>query len=75
MKPSPKSPTEIDPTALGETRINQEAIGARLRQLYDEVVNEPVPEEFLAILRKGDERESRTEAPEGDAPEDPANRS
>ena len=46
MKQSAKKPS-----SLGETRINQEAIGARLRQLFDDVVNEPVPDEFLDLLR------------------------
>ncbi len=45
-----------NPRAPGETRINQEAIGARLRQLFDDVVNEPVPDEFLELLRQADER-------------------
>ena len=31
-----------------------DAIGVRLRQMFDEVVNEPVPDEFLQILRKAD---------------------
>jgi hypothetical protein len=47
------SPTH--PPALVETRINQEAIGARLRELFDEVVSEPIPEEFLELLREADE--------------------
>ncbi len=50
MKQSAKKPS-----SLGETRINQEAIGARLRQLFDDVVNEPVPDEFLDLLRGVDE--------------------
>ena len=43
--------------ALDETRLRQQAIGVRLRQMFDEVVNEEVPEEFLEILRRADERE------------------
>ncbi len=46
------------PSSLGETRINQEAIGARLRQLFDDVVNEAVPDEFLDLLRDADESAS-----------------
>ena len=42
---------------LDETRLRQQAIGVKLRQMFDEVVNEPVPDEFLDILRRGDERE------------------
>lgn len=44
------------PTNLTEARINQEAIGAGLRQMFDEVVNEPIPDEFLELLRRADER-------------------
>ncbi|MES2724912.1 MAG: NepR family anti-sigma factor [Pseudomonadota bacterium] len=43
---------------LDEARLRQQAIGARLRQMFDEVVNEPVPDEFLDILRKADKRTS-----------------
>ncbi len=50
MKQSAKKPA-----SLGEARINQEAIGARLRQLFDDVVNERVPDEFLDLLRGADE--------------------
>ena len=42
--------------ALDEARLRQQAIGVRLRQMFDEVVNEEVPEEFLEILRRADER-------------------
>lgn len=42
--------------ALDEARLRQQAIGVRLRQMFDEVVNEDVPEEFLEILRRADER-------------------
>ncbi|WP_291840997.1 NepR family anti-sigma factor, partial [Brevundimonas sp.] len=28
----------------------------KLRHMFDEVVNEPVPDEFLDILRRADER-------------------
>jgi len=44
--------------ALDEARLRQQAIGARLRQMFDEVVNEPVPDEFLNILRQADKRSS-----------------
>jgi len=47
---SPLSPPP--PEALDEARLRQRAIGARLRQMFDEVVNEPVPDEFLEILRR-----------------------
>jgi hypothetical protein len=34
-----------------EARLRQQAIGVRLRQIFDDVVNEPVPDDFLEILR------------------------
>lgn len=39
-----------------EARLRQQAIGVKLRHMFDEVVNEPVPDEFLDILRRADER-------------------
>ena len=43
-------------SSLDEARLRQQAIGVKLRQLFDDVVAEPVPDEFLEILRRGDER-------------------
>lgn len=44
-------------SALDEARLRQQAIGAKLRQMFDDVVNEPVPDEFLDILRRIDTAE------------------
>ncbi|MFI4975690.1 MAG: NepR family anti-sigma factor [Caulobacterales bacterium] len=41
---------------LDEARLRQQAIGVKLRQMFDDVVNEPVPDEFLEILRRADRR-------------------
>ena len=41
---------------LEEARLRQQAIGVKLRHMFDEVVNEPVPDEFLDILRRADQR-------------------
>jgi hypothetical protein len=46
-------PADVD---LQEARLRQQAIGAKLRHLFDEVINEPVPSEFLDILKRADER-------------------
>lgn len=46
-----------DPS-LDEARLRQQAIGVKLRQMFDQVVNEDVPDEFLQILKKADERQS-----------------
>lgn len=53
MKDQPDNPRGPD---LEEARLRQQAIGVKLRQMFDDVVNEPVPDEFLDILRRGDER-------------------
>jgi hypothetical protein len=50
--PDPRKPS----AALDEARLRQQAIGVRLRQMFDEVVNEDVPDEFLAILRRADSK-------------------
>ena len=50
-----RPPTGAAPRrAIDEARLRQQAIGVKLRQLFDEIVNEPVPQEFLEILRRGD---------------------
>jgi hypothetical protein len=49
MTKTPKGSPELD-----EARLRQQAIGARLRQLFDEVINEPVPDDFLEILRRAE---------------------
>lgn len=36
-------------------RARQRAIGRELRRMYDEVTREPVPDEFLELLRKIDD--------------------
>jgi hypothetical protein len=46
-----------DPS-LDEARLRQQAIGVKLRQMFDEVVSEPVPDEFLEILRRADSKQS-----------------
>ena len=33
-------------------RARQRAIGRELRRMYDDVVQEPVPDDFLELLRK-----------------------
>lgn len=52
----PSEDRQRNSAALDEARLRQQAIGVRLRQMFDEVVNEAVPDEFLDILRKADQR-------------------
>ncbi|HEY3813213.1 MAG TPA: NepR family anti-sigma factor [Caulobacteraceae bacterium] len=51
-KPGPADAPRPD----DEARLRQQAIGVGLRQMFDQVVNEPVPDEFLDILRSADLR-------------------
>ena len=55
--PSRKAASSGGP-ALEEARLRQQAIGVKLRHMFDEVVNEPVPDEFLDILRRADQGSS-----------------
>lgn len=47
-------------TGFNEAHLRQQAIGVRLRQMFDAVVNEEVPDEFLEILRRADQRGSES---------------
>jgi len=42
-------------------RVRQRAIGRELRRIYDNVVKESVPDDFVALLQKMDEREEDRE--------------
>ena len=54
-QPARKS-SRVRSPSLDEARLRQQAIGVKLRQMFDQVVNEPVPDEFLQILRRADGR-------------------
>ena len=53
---TPRRGTDNDDPSLDEARLRQQAIGVKLRQMFDQVVNEPVPDDFLDILRRADEK-------------------
>lgn len=55
IEQSPMRRSRSKSPSLDEARLRQQAIGVKLRQMFDEVVNEPVPDEFLSILRRADE--------------------
>jgi hypothetical protein len=40
-------------------RARQRALGRELRRMYDEVVQEPVPDDFLDLLKKIDETQGK----------------
>jgi len=54
VRPEPLG-AEPEPS-IDEARLRQQAIGVKLRQMFDEIVNEPVPEDFLDILRRADDK-------------------
>ena len=54
--PDSKLHDDLPKPDIAEARLRQQAIGVRLRHLFDEIVNEPVPDEFLSILKNADER-------------------
>jgi hypothetical protein len=56
----PRTGRQKGATDFDEGHLRQQAIGVRLRQMFDAVVNEEVPDEFLEILRRADERGSET---------------
>lgn len=43
-------------------RSRQRVLGRELRRMYDEVVQEPVPEDFLVLLGKIDEAKDKKDA-------------
>lgn len=47
--------------SLDEARLRQQAIGVKLRDMFNAVVNEPVPDEFLKILRRADDKKAESE--------------
>jgi len=51
-KEKPASITEFSDDPLTDK------IGSSLRQMYDEVVNEPIPSDFLSLLAKADKTSS-----------------
>lgn len=53
---SPRRGADREDASLDEARLRQQAIGVKLRQMFDQVVSEPVPDDFLEILRRADEK-------------------
>ena len=49
-------PPEYETVSAGEARLRQRPLGAGLRNFYAQLVEEPAPDEFLAILRRAERR-------------------
>jgi len=60
QRPNDPKKRTLNPS-LDEARLRQQAIGVKLRDLFNEVVNEPVPDEFLEILRRADDKKPGAE--------------
>jgi hypothetical protein len=55
-----KEPTSANRERLRLIRARQRAIGRELRRAFDDVAQEPVPEEFMELLRQIDEASGKT---------------
>lgn len=49
-------------------RVRQRAIGRELRRMFDDVVKEPVPDDFLSLLRQIDEKADDRDTDEREEP-------
>ena len=66
IDPANRDDVQNAEAGLEEARLRQQAIGVKLRQMFDEIVQEPVPDEFLDILRRADGKAaSKTQGSEG----------
>lgn len=61
IDPAKRDDSSNAEAGLEEARLRQQAIGVKLRQMFDEIVNEPVPDEFLDILRRADGKAGASE--------------
>ncbi len=54
-----------DREKIANIRARQRALGRELRRMYDDVVSEPVPDDFLDLLRQIDAKdEAKRKKPE-----------
>jgi hypothetical protein len=54
-------PNEEKPTEKARAiRARQRAIGRELRRMYDDVAQEPVPDDFMDLLRQIDEHDDKS---------------
>ncbi|MBI1328624.1 MAG: hypothetical protein GC166_01830 [Alphaproteobacteria bacterium] len=49
---------ELDRETYKEVRVRQRAIGRELKRMYDGVANEPVPQDFLDLLKQIDKEKA-----------------
>jgi hypothetical protein len=53
---------EPDREKMIAARARQRAIGRELRRMYDDVVQEPIPDDFLELLKQIDESKGKKDA-------------
>ena len=56
MRPEAISSTPDNSTPPGPEQV-PEWLGSRLRQMFTEVMSEPVPDEFVELLKKLDDKD------------------
>lgn len=61
----------MKPTDARLARSQQSHIGSQLRQMYDGLVNEPIPEHLLKLLEQVDEAESGQQPADDQDEDDP----
>ncbi len=61
MVERPEEHALVDEHRREARRVFRLGIGARLGQAYDDIVNEPTPASWLALLRLADERAQGSE--------------
>lgn len=49
--------TRQDSTPLRKAHTRLQAFGARLREMWEDIVHEPIPDDMMALLEQIDERE------------------
>jgi hypothetical protein len=54
-----QDPSDPGRTRLAAGRDKEEWIGQQLRAVYDKTLNEPIPERFLELLKKIDEKDEK----------------
>lgn len=59
VKEGDERPVKKDRDKVQAVRARQRALGRELRRMYDEVVQEPIPEEFVDLLRQIDQTDGK----------------
>ncbi len=57
---APNARSKSSPNA-GEAKQRQRVLGERLREMFEDVVNEPIPDDFLKLLEQADEKAANTD--------------